>query len=75
MPPSKPLAHVFLIDDDPSVNRAVSNLLESARYRVTAFAAAEDFLAAADPAQGDCLVLDLRLPGIDGLALQQAIFD
>ena len=75
MPTSKQPPHVFLIDDDPSVNRAVSNLLESAGYRVTAFTAAEDFLADADPAQGDCLVLDLRLPGIDGLALQRAIFD
>lgn len=73
-----PLANstqLFLIDDDPSVNRAVSNLLESAGYRVTAFQSAEEFLRTARPGEADCLVLDLRLPGISGLALQETIQD
>jgi FixJ family two-component response regulator len=75
MPTVKQTDNIFLVDDDPSVNRALANLLESAGHRVTAFDSAKQFLASADIDAGDCLVLDLCLPGIDGLDLQQTILD
>jgi RNA polymerase sigma factor (sigma-70 family) len=48
-------------------------LLESAGYRVTSYASAERFLAAYRPAESACLVLDVRMPGLTGLELQQEL--
>lgn len=65
---------VFLIDDDPSVRRALTRLIRSAGYRVTAFASAREFLETPPDDDGPaCLVLDVRLPGLSGLELQQAL--
>jgi len=67
-------ANVYLIDDDAAVRKALTRLFQSARYRVTAFALAEDFLAAVDPDAGPCcLVVDLRMPGLSGLDLQELL--
>ena len=63
---------VFVIDDDPDVRQALSRLLESAGWRVATFSSAKSFLDAADEASG-CLVLDLAMPGLNGLELQQAL--
>lgn len=73
MPQSSTLT-VFLIDDDPSVRRALTRLIKSAGYQVHAFASAREFLdASLDNNAPACLVLDVRLPGLSGLDLQQAM--
>ena len=64
---------IFVIDDEPSVRKSLGRLLRAAGYRVDTFASAGDFLAS-DPSAGiGCLVLDLQMPELDGLELQQAL--
>ncbi len=66
-------ASVFVIDDDLSVRKSLTRLIEAAGYTVTAFASAREFLQA-QPAPGPCcLVLDVRMPGITGLDLQRTL--
>jgi FixJ family two-component response regulator len=62
-----------VVDDDPSVLRALTRLLSAAGLEPRAFASPAAFLEAHDPALPGCLVLDLALPGLDGLELQQAL--
>jgi FixJ family two-component response regulator len=64
---------VFVVDDDASVRRAVARLLRAAGYAVETFEKAEDLLAAAPFEGAACAVLDVRLPGMNGLELQQAL--
>jgi len=66
---------VVLLDDDPGVRRSLSLALSLAGYQVEAYATAEDLLRGLDPSQPGCLVLDLRMPGMDGLEVQQALSD
>jgi two-component system response regulator FixJ len=61
--------HVVLVEDDAGVRSGLTALLESWGYRVTAEPDAEALLAAGVPEDAACLVIDLRLPGMDGLAL------
>ena len=63
---------VFVVDDDLSVREALSSLIRSVGLRVETFASAGDFLAYERPATVSCLVLDVRMPGLSGLELQQA---
>jgi FixJ family two-component response regulator len=60
---------VAVIDDDASVRGALRRLLRTAGFDVPLFATAEEYLAYPDQADVDCLVIDVRLPGIDGLEL------
>jgi len=62
---------VFLVDDDAAVRDALGLLLGIQGYRIALFANAEDFLRAWRPAWLGCLLIDIRMPGMDGLALQQ----
>lgn len=64
---------VFVVDDDPSVRKSVTRLLESSGYAVEAFASAPEFLARAPHPGPCCLVLDVRMPGLTGLELQEAL--
>jgi FixJ family two-component response regulator len=66
---------VFLVDDDPSVRRALTRLIKSAGHEVRAFASARDFLEhwTAGGIGPACLVLDVRMPGLSGLDLQQEL--
>jgi FixJ family two-component response regulator len=64
---------VFVVDDDPSVRRSVTRLLESAGYAVEAFASAREFLARPPHPGPCCLVLDVRMPGLTGLELQERL--
>jgi len=66
-------ASVFVVDDDPSVRKSLTRVIESAGYTVEAFASARDFLKAAPAAGPCCLVLDVRMPGITGLDLQKTL--
>ena len=61
---------VFVVDDDASVRDALSLLISLKGMRASVFATAADFLAVYDPAWRGCLLTDLRMPGMDGLALQ-----
>lgn len=65
---------VFIVDDDLSVRKSLSLLLESAGYRVKVFGSAKHFLESEDGTSGNnCLVLDIRMPGISGLDLQEEL--
>ncbi len=64
---------VYIIDDDESVRRALRRLLHSAGFQTATFATAEDFLQSADDRASACLILDVHLPGLSGLALQQQL--
>ena len=61
---------VFLIDDDASVRRGVSRLLRSAGYNNEAFVSASDFLARDQHRGPACVIVDVRMPGINGMDLQ-----
>jgi FixJ family two-component response regulator len=72
MPPP-PSSTVFVVDDDAAIRKAVSRLLRSAGIAVAVFASAREFLAQYDPATPGCLVLDIAMPGFNGLQLQIAL--
>jgi FixJ family two-component response regulator len=67
----RPAAVVFIVDDDASVRDALSSLLRSVGWQVRAFACASEFLASPRPALPACLVLDVSLPGENGLELHR----
>lgn len=60
---------VFIVDDDESLRRALRNLFRSVGFRVETFASAEAFLESIHQEETSCLVLDLRMPGMNGLEL------
>jgi FixJ family two-component response regulator len=71
--PTVPTPTVFLVDDDIHVLHAHSRLLRAEGLETATFGSAEAFLARHDPKQHGCLVLDVSLPGLDGLALQRRL--
>jgi FixJ family two-component response regulator len=64
---------VFIVDDDASVRRSLVRLVSAAGYQVEAFASAREFLARPPLDAPGCLVLDVRMPGLTGLELQEAL--
>ena len=64
---------VFVVDDDPAVLKSLSRLLRSAGLAVATFSSSRDFLDRHDPNTPGCLVLDVAMPGLNGLELQQAL--
>jgi FixJ family two-component response regulator len=64
---------ISIVDDDESIRRATSGLLRSVGYQVETFASAQLFLESDALRETDCLVLDVRMPGIDGLELQRRL--
>ena len=64
---------VFVVDDEDSVRKALSRLLRSAEIEAVVFASAADFLAAHDSDAPGCLLLDVAMPDLNGLELQQAL--
>src|SRR5947209_2919444 len=64
---------VSIVDDDASVRRSTRRLLRSSGFRAEAFASAEEFLASKSAGETACLILDLRMPGINGLELQRRL--
>jgi FixJ family two-component response regulator len=65
--------YVFVVDDDDSVRTSLATLLESDGYSVESFVSAAEFLMRAPNVGPACLVLDVRLPGLDGFALQRQL--
>jgi two-component system response regulator FixJ len=64
-------ATVYVVDDDDGMRRALSLLLNTVGYKTAAFASPKEFLDKFKPNTGGCLVLDIRMPGMSGLELQQ----
>ena len=71
----KIVSRVCVVDDDPGVREAVENLLRSEGYEVETFASAQRFMARARMEPPACLILDVNLPGLSGLDLQQELVD
>jgi FixJ family two-component response regulator len=70
---SEDRAVAFVIDDDPSMQRSLDTLLRSVGLDVRLFSSAQEFMRAERPDVPGCLVLDVRLPGMSGLAFQQEL--
>jgi FixJ family two-component response regulator len=69
--PSVPL--ITIVDDDDALRNSLDNLLRSMGFRVQGFASAEAFLQAHHAPETACLLLDVRLPGMNGLDLQRQL--
>jgi len=68
-----PKTLVGIVDDDQSVRKGLARLVKAAGYRVEVFASAREFLARPQQEEPCCLLLDLRMPGLTGLELQEAL--
>jgi FixJ family two-component response regulator len=66
-------AMVFIVDDDPAVLKSLARLLRAAGVKAATFGSSEEFLERFDPAAPACLVLDIAMPGLNGMALQEAL--
>ncbi len=66
---------VFVVDDDAGVRASIQGLLKSARLRCCSFGTAEEFLRNKPPDGPSCLVLDVSLPGVNGLDFQRQLGD
>ena len=66
---------VFVVDDDVSVRESLELLIRTAGWRPETFASAQDFLSRPRPTVACCLILDVRLPGVNGLELQRQLVD
>ena len=66
-------AIIYVVDDEPSVRKSLGRLLRAAGYRVEAFASAREFLQHRAGEEAACLVLDVQMPDLNGLELQEAL--
>jgi len=64
---------VFLVDDDPAVRKSLTRVLREEGWHVNSFESAEAFLTRPDPRSRGCIVLDVTMPGLDGLELQRRL--
>ncbi|MEM7260126.1 MAG: response regulator transcription factor, partial [Pseudomonadota bacterium] len=64
---------VYIVDDDEAVRKALTRSLEQRGYHVKTYASAEDFLAGYQHTAPGCLLLDVRMPGLNGLELQEIL--
>src|SRR5262245_46537571 len=64
---------VYIVDDDDSVRKALSRVLNAAGFTVRDYASAQEFTLARPQDHPGCVILDLRMPGVGGLELQQAL--
>ena len=64
---------VSVVDDDVSVRKSLDRLIRSAGMNVRVFASAEEFLNSDQPCKGDCLIFDVRLPGMSGIELHRRL--
>ena len=68
-----PIPLISVVDDDQSVRESLARLIRSVGFDVEVFGSAEEFLSEGRRRRVDCLILDLRMPGMNGLELQQAL--
>lgn len=64
---------IAVVDDDEAIREALDDLLRSVGFRCRCFVSAEDFLALADRTGIACIILDVRMPGLSGLELQDRL--
>ena len=64
---------VFVIDDDLSVRKSLTRLLRSSSYETEAFASAADFLARPQHLNSSCVIVDVQMPGLNGIEFQEAL--
>jgi len=64
---------ICLVDDDESVRESVTGLLRACGLQALPFASAEEFLAAEERARADCLIMDVTMPGMSGVELQERL--
>lgn len=65
--------NIIVVDDDEAVRDSLSALLEARDFDVTAYASGQEFLDAFDPVWQGCILLDMKMPGLDGLALHREL--
>lgn len=70
-----PQPTVFIVDDDTNIRNATAALIQSVGLPLVAFSTSQEFLEKYDPRQPGCLILDVRMPGMSGLELQQRLND
>jgi len=70
---NNPIATVFIIDDDVTYLRAISRMLRAYGFQVVTHNSAAGFLAELQPEMNGCVITDLMMPGMDGMALQEAL--
>jgi two-component system response regulator FixJ len=70
---TEPKPTVFIVDDDPAVQKGLRLLMKSVRMNVEAYLGAEEFLDSYNPARSGCLLVDVRMPGMSGLELQEKL--
>lgn len=68
-------AIVFVIDDDESVRKSLNRLLDSARYKTEVFQSASEFLSRSAYPGPSCVVVDVKMPGLNGIEFQQALIE
>ena len=68
-----PPPRIAVVDDDESVRESLPDLLRACGYAVTVFSSAEEFLASSFVGKTDCLILDVAMPGMSGLELQEEL--
>jgi FixJ family two-component response regulator len=64
---------ISIVDDDASIREALKSLMRSVKFRVDAFASAEEFLASERLSDTECLILDVYLPGMNGFEQQERL--
>ena len=64
---------ISVVDDDDSMRESLSGLIRSVGFNIMTFASAEEFLSWPRRADADCLILDVRMPGMNGLELQRRL--
>jgi two-component system response regulator FixJ len=64
---------VFIVDDDAAIRRSLRFLLESVGLKAETYSSAEEFLKSYNPNRSGCLILDVRMPGMNGLSLQEQL--
>ena len=70
---SSPAPTVYVVDDDPAARDSLRKLLKSVNLPAETYASADEFLERYDPARPGCLILDVRMPGMSGLDLQDQL--
>jgi FixJ family two-component response regulator len=64
---------ISVVDDDESIRQSLGGLMRSVGFGVKVFSSAEEFLNSGDPRNTGCLILDVRMPGMDGFELQRRL--
>ena len=66
---------IYVVDDDPSVRRGLGRLLKAAGFPARTFASGKEFLDHGKPTENDCLIVDVHMPGMNGLELLRVLSD